>query len=149
MQVVRCEGQSNDMCYQVAHPSPRVEGRVARAPQESRLVSDNFKRTSHTHYSHASRRSQPRRFPQGWHSASQGTCRCGTRKSSTDTLYASLVATPKSWYSSITLAQEGADSHYPTEDSGGCGDTRPCGRCSRPKEEESRYGYEIQLTYGS
>jgi len=32
LQMVRREGQPNDMRHQVAHPSPRMEGRVARVP---------------------------------------------------------------------------------------------------------------------
>lgn len=55
LQMVRREGQSNDMRHQVAHPSSRMEGRVARVPQEPRLIPDHFKRAPHAYQCYASR----------------------------------------------------------------------------------------------
>jgi hypothetical protein len=121
-QVVHWEGQSNDMCHQVAHPS-QMEERVA---QEPCLISTYVKWSSHAHNCRPSCPSQllpllpfttvapPAlhncHFPQSRHPTTQGAFQYGTRASTMLTFYSSLDATPKSWYS-IAPAQEGTDCH--------------------------------------
>lgn len=141
------KGQPNDMRDQVVDPSPRMEGGLARDPQEPRLVADDVERTSDAHHCHASRAAQPRRFPQSGHPASQGAVRCRTSKSATDALDPHFAALPTRRHPAVAPAQEGADRHGPAEDRGGDGDTRPCGWHGRPAEATRRHRHAVQLAH--